>query len=213
MLAPGWLGRRASTGKLNPLCVFYALDGGPWLIWALTGLAYRETNVSVGIVVIYPPYPAVFRHFIALASTAQPIHHKPTSSYQPVKKASKVESGRGKKSPLTPFILCPLFMPYCCTTWIWFLFFQLSISSCLLLYCFMSSSRTCLSPSAFVFSEGITSFTVRSTRTPLIMRKHFRSRGRGWRDSITSLDGVSVSVCLGWAVNELWQSRYSDWCG
>lgn len=65
--------------------------------------------------------------------------------------------------------------------------FQFSISVCLALYCLSKSSNTCFSPSAFVLSAGSTSFTVRSTRTPLTMRKHFRSCGRGSRVSMTSL--------------------------
>lgn len=42
--------------------------------------------------------------------------------------------------------------------------------------------------SAFDCSCGSTSPTVRSTSTPLIMRKHLREVGRGVRVSRTSLD-------------------------
>ena len=73
------------------------------------------------------------------------------------------------------------------TTWMLFLFFHLSNSSCLLLYCLTSSSSTCFKPSEFVFKAGRTSFTVLSTRTPLMSRKHFRSWGRGCSDSMTNL--------------------------
>ena len=65
--------------------------------------------------------------------------------------------------------------------------FHFSISSCCRLYCFTKSSRTFLSPSELVLSAGMTSLTVRSTKTPLIMRKHFRSGGRGFKVSRTSL--------------------------
>lgn len=65
--------------------------------------------------------------------------------------------------------------------------FHFSISSCVVLYCFSSSSSTFRNPSEFVFSAGMTSFTVRSTSTPLIMRKHLRLAGSGSRVSRTSL--------------------------
>ena len=65
--------------------------------------------------------------------------------------------------------------------------FHPSISSCRLLYCFTSSSSVFLSPSWFVSRMGTTSATERSVSTPLIMRKHFLSPGRGVRVSRTSL--------------------------
>jgi hypothetical protein len=65
--------------------------------------------------------------------------------------------------------------------------FHFSISSCLLLYCLTRSSNTLPSPSELVFRAGMTSSTVRSMRTPLIIRKHFRSPERGVRVSRTSL--------------------------
>ena len=65
--------------------------------------------------------------------------------------------------------------------------FHFSRSSCLILYVFIKSSRTFLMPSAFVFSAGTTSATVRSTKTPLISRKHLRLSGSGVRVSRTSL--------------------------
>ena len=65
--------------------------------------------------------------------------------------------------------------------------FHFSISSCLSLYCFSRSSRTFFRPSEFVLSAGTTSLTVRSTRTPLIIRKHLRSPGSGSSVSSTSL--------------------------
>jgi len=98
---------------------------------------------------------------------------------------------------------------YCCTTWILFFFcendtrlallfistlenfrrtFHFSMSSCLVLYCFASSTRTLFMLSAFDCSCGSTSPTVRSTSTPLIMRKHLRVAGSGVRVSRTSLD-------------------------
>lgn len=65
--------------------------------------------------------------------------------------------------------------------------FHLSSSSCFVLYCFTISSKTCFSPSWFVFNAGTTSLTVLSTRTPLMSRKHLRSPDRGSRVSKTSL--------------------------
>lgn len=65
--------------------------------------------------------------------------------------------------------------------------FHFSISSCCRLYCLTSSSRTFFKPSEFVANAGRTSSTVLSTRTPLIIRKHFRSFGSGVRVSKTSL--------------------------
>jgi len=54
--------------------------------------------------------------------------------------------------------------------------------------------------SAFDCSCGSTSPTVRSTSTPLIMRKHLRVVGRGVRVSRTSLDKsvskVGVAIVL-----------------
>lgn len=68
--------------------------------------------------------------------------------------------------------------------------FHLSISSCLDLYCFSNSSRTCFRPSEFVFNAGNTSFTVLSTKTPFVRRKHLRSFGSGTSVSATSLPVV-----------------------
>lgn len=65
--------------------------------------------------------------------------------------------------------------------------FHFSISSCWRLYCLTKSSRTFFRPSELVSSAGLTSFTVLSTKTPLIMRKHFRSGGSGLSVSSTSL--------------------------
>lgn len=65
--------------------------------------------------------------------------------------------------------------------------FHFSSSSCFNLYCLTRSSRTFFRPSAFVFRAGTTSLTVLSTSTPLIMRKHLRSPGRGSKVSRTSL--------------------------
>lgn len=65
--------------------------------------------------------------------------------------------------------------------------FHFSISSCCFLYCFNSSSKTFFRPSEFVVKAGMTSFTVFSTKTPLIMRKHFRLSGRGLSVSRTNL--------------------------
>lgn len=75
--------------------------------------------------------------------------------------------------------------------------FHFSISSCFNLYCLTSSSRVFLSPSELVFRIGTTSFTVLSVRTPLIIRKHFRSPGSGSKVSSTSLDRVSMTSTLG----------------
>lgn len=66
--------------------------------------------------------------------------------------------------------------------------FHFSISSCFALYCFTKSSRTLLKPSELVSRAGITSLTVRSMRTPFIMRKHLRSPGSGIKVSRTSLE-------------------------
>jgi hypothetical protein len=50
--------------------------------------------------------------------------------------------------------------------------------------------------SAFDCNCGSTSPTVRSTSTPLIMRKHLREAGRGVRVSRTSLiEGIS-EICM-----------------
>lgn len=65
--------------------------------------------------------------------------------------------------------------------------FHFSISSCCRLYCLIKSSKTFLRPSELVSSAGLTSFTVLSTRIPLIMRKHLRSWGSGSSVSSTSL--------------------------
>jgi hypothetical protein len=65
--------------------------------------------------------------------------------------------------------------------------FHFSISTCLLLYCLTRSSSTFRRPSEFVLSAGMTSFTVLSTRTPFIIRKHFLSAGSGSRVSSTNL--------------------------
>lgn len=61
------------------------------------------------------------------------------------------------------------------------------MSSCCRLYCLTSSSRTFFNPSKFVWSAGVTSLTVFSTKTPFIIRKHLRSGGRGASVSSTSL--------------------------
>jgi hypothetical protein len=74
--------------------------------------------------------------------------------------------------------------------------FHFSISSCLVLYCFASSTSTLFMLSEFDCSWGRTSPTVRSTRTPLTMRKHLRVLGRGVRVSRTSLRGCVSSLCL-----------------
>ena len=65
--------------------------------------------------------------------------------------------------------------------------FHFSMSSCCFLYCFTNSSSTFFSPSELVCNAGVTSFTVLSTSTPLIMRKHLRSGGNGPKVSSTSL--------------------------
>ena len=65
--------------------------------------------------------------------------------------------------------------------------FHLSISSCCLLYCLTNSSNTFFKPSEFVCNAGVTSWTVLSTSTPFIIRKHLRSGGSGPRVSRTSL--------------------------
>ena len=121
-------------------------------------------------------------------------------------------------SPLQKLIYCP----GCCTTCTLFFFytptrqhhppnhdtltpsntkkeqhtFHPSISSCRLLYCFTSSSSVFLSPSWFVSRMGTTSATERSVSTPLIMRKHFLSPGRGVSVSRTSLEGVLVGCSV-----------------
>lgn len=74
--------------------------------------------------------------------------------------------------------------------------FHFSISCCLLLYCFTRSSKTFLRPSEFVFRAGTTSFTVLSTRTPFIIRKHFRSPESGSRVSRTSLRDTSGELAF-----------------
>lgn len=95
---------------------------------------------------------------------------------------------------------------HCWTTWILFFFcsthprqrqlpsdrslqptFHFSMSSCCFLYCFTNSSSTFFSPSELVCNAGVTSFTVLSTSTPLIIRKHLRSGGNGPKVSSTSL--------------------------
>lgn len=107
MLAPGWLGSRASTDKLNPLCVFYALvmahlgaDGlGPLASIIIIRYSGRDRNVSVGIVVIHPTLPL---YSTCLDGTAKHTI-KPKTRRQipnPVKEASKLEMGKeeeGKK--------------------------------------------------------------------------------------------------------------------
>ena len=72
--------------------------------------------------------------------------------------------------------------------------FHFSNSSCFTLYCFSNSFNTFFSPSEFVLSAGITSFTVLSMRTPLIRRKHFRSCGKGSKVSRTSLRSARSAV-------------------
>ena len=95
---------------------------------------------------------------------------------------------------------------HCWTTWMLFFFcsthprqrqllsdrslqptFHFSMSSCCFLYCFTNSSSTFFSPSELVCNAGVTSFTVLSTSTPLIIRKHLRSGGNGPKVSSTSL--------------------------
>lgn len=66
--------------------------------------------------------------------------------------------------------------------------FQRSSSACTDLYCFNNSSSTFFNPSAFVCNAGSTSCTVRSTNTPLTMRKHLRFAGKGFSVSRTSLN-------------------------
>ena len=80
------------------------------------------------------------------------------------------------------------------------------MSSCCRLYCLTSSSRTFFNPSEFVWSAGVTSFTVFSTKTPLIIRKHLRSGGRGVRVSSTSLFDQRMSGLAGkvFASETLW---------
>jgi hypothetical protein len=75
--------------------------------------------------------------------------------------------------------------------------FHFSMSSCLVLYCFASSTRTLFMLSELDCSCGSTSPTVRSTSTPLIMRKHLRDVGRGVRVSRTSLRGGISTSCIG----------------
>jgi len=81
--------------------------------------------------------------------------------------------------------------------------FHFSISTCLLLYCLTRSSSTFRRPSEFVLSAGMTSFTVLSTRTPFIIRKHFLSAGSGSRVSSTNLCAHTRAVrkCL---LRNLW---------
>jgi hypothetical protein len=77
------------------------------------------------------------------------------------------------------------------------------MSSCFVLYCLTSSSSAFFRPSELVLRIGTTSLTVRSVNTPLIIRKHFRSPGKGSKVSKTSLHHVSVihSVLYDEAVN------------
>jgi hypothetical protein len=70
--------------------------------------------------------------------------------------------------------------------------FHFSMSSCFVLYCLTSSSSAFFRPSELVLRIGTTSLTVRSVKTPLIMRKHFRSPDSGSRVSNTSLYHVSM---------------------
>ena len=74
--------------------------------------------------------------------------------------------------------------------------FHFSISFCCFLYCLRSSSSTFLRPSEFVFSAGMTSFTVLSTKIPFNMRKHFRSEGSGSSVSSTNLSTEKRSACV-----------------
>ncbi|KAH8630259.1 hypothetical protein IG631_14836 [Alternaria alternata] len=74
--------------------------------------------------------------------------------------------------------------------------FHFSISSCFNLYCLTNSSSACFRPSELVCRIGTTSLTVRSVKTPLIMRKHFRSPGSGCSVSKTSLVFVSISCVV-----------------
>lgn len=84
--------------------------------------------------------------------------------------------------------------------------FHFSMSSCCRLYCLTSSSRTFFNPSEFVWSAGVTSFTVFSTKTPLTIRKHLRSGGRGASVSSTSLFEQRMS---GVALNKAFTSEAS----
>ena len=94
---------------------------------------------------------------------------------------------------------CPTVSVHCCTTCTLLLFFHFSISSCVFLYCLTRSSSIFFRPSALVWSVGTTSETVRSTSTPLTMRKHLRVPGRGCRVSRTSL-----MTRVGLLVEEWW---------
>jgi len=75
--------------------------------------------------------------------------------------------------------------------------FHFSSSSCLPVYCLSRSSRTFFSPSAFVLSCGRTSLTVLSTKTPLIIRKHFLSPDSGSKVSKTNLESVDQYMIQG----------------
>lgn len=71
--------------------------------------------------------------------------------------------------------------------------FHSSSSFCLANSCSLRSFSTVFNPSVFVFNGGRASLTFISTRTPLIMRKHFLSPERGARVSNTALESLSVS--------------------
>jgi hypothetical protein len=79
--------------------------------------------------------------------------------------------------------------------------FHFSMSSCFVLYCLTSSSNAFFKPSELVLRIGTTSLTVRSVKTPLIIRKHLRSPGSGSRVSSTSLSYISTDLrCFNEAV-------------
>lgn len=90
-----------------------------------------------------------------------------------------------------------------------FFFFHFSKSACLAWYCLTRSSKTFFNPSAFVCSAGSTSLTVLSARTPLIMRKHFRSAGSGVRVSSTSLEVLPL-VAFVYRSLESWAFAWHD---
>jgi len=83
--------------------------------------------------------------------------------------------------------------------------FHFSISSCFVLYCRTRSSKTFFSPSELVLRAGTTSLTVRSTNTPLIIRKHFLPSGNGSSVSSTSL------ICVETEVSFARRIAVSDW--
>lgn len=86
--------------------------------------------------------------------------------------------------------------------------FHFSSSSCFEVYCLRRSSSTFFRPSALVVSCGMTSFTVLSTSTPLIIRKHFLSPGSGSSVSMTSLE-CSISIDRTDQASELYRNLSS----